>query len=245
MNAVKHARVLVLASRPAGDGAAVHAAHTAMQPLLSTATGVEDWPADPSGVPGPERMKRLRQETGCCATTIVVDNVRTAHLREQPIRLTGDNGTCTCDALIVAARDPRRGGAAPDPGRGRCGCATSDGCSCRGLNVLVVGGGDTALEAALHLSHVAGKVTLLHRRDRLRAAPIPAARLMALVAQGRSAPALHQVVHEVAGAGRQLAGAAVALDVGGTRGGAAVADVQHDAYRHAIDAAAAKPGRTD
>jgi thioredoxin reductase (NADPH) len=177
--------VLILGAGPAAYSAAVQAARTNLQPVLVTTTDVANWPGDPLGEQGSELMERLRQVAERFDTTIVIDHFHTAHLREKPIRLVGDSKTYTCDALIIAAGAPAR---------------------YPGLNVLVVGGGNTALEVALCLSNIAGKVTLMHRRDRLRAEPIQIDRLAAKVAEGRIALSLNRLRHEVAGDGRQVIG---------------------------------------
>ena len=224
MTPAKHARVLILGSGPAGFSAAVYAARANLQPMLvtglqqggqlMTTTDVENWPGDPLGVQGPELMARLQQHAERFGTTIVFDHIHTAHLREKPIRLVGDSGTYTCDALIIATGASARylGLASEEAymGRGVSACATCDGFFYKGLDVLVIGGGNTAVEEALYLSHIARKVTLVHRRDKLRAEPILVDRLMARVAEGKIDLKLNQIVHEVVGDGRQVKGAVLA-----------------------------------
>jgi thioredoxin reductase (NADPH) len=179
-----------------------------------TTTDVENWPGDPLGVQGPELMARLQQHAERFGTTVVFDHIHTAHLREKPIRLVGDSGTYTCDALIIATGASARylGLASEEAymGRGVSACATCDGFFYKGLDVLVIGGGNTAVEEALYLSNIARKVTLVHRRDKLRAEPILVDRLMARVAEGRIDLKLNQIVHEVVGDGRQVKGAVLA-----------------------------------
>jgi thioredoxin reductase (NADPH) len=229
MKPVKHARVLILGSGPAGYSAAVYAARANLQPMLvtglqqggqlMTTTDVENWPGDPLGVQGPELMARLQQHAERFGTTIEFDHIHTAHLREKPIRLVGDSGTYTCDALIIATGASARylGLASEEAymGRGVSACATCDGFFYKGLDVLVIGGGNTAVEEALYLSNIARKVTLVHRRDKLRAEPILVDRLMARVAEGKIDLKLNQIVHEVVGDGRQVTGAVLASTADG------------------------------
>jgi thioredoxin reductase (NADPH) len=228
MTTNRHARVLILGSGPAGYSAAIYAARANLEPLLvsglqpggqlMTTTDVENWPADPLGVQGPELMERFRQHAERFDTTIVHDHIHTAHLREKPIRLVGDGGTYTCDALIIATGASANYLGLPSEqaymGRGVSACATCDGFFYRGLDVLVIGGGNTAVEEALYLSNIARKVTLVHRRDRLRAEPILVDRLMARVAEGRIDLKLNTIVHEVIGDGKAVTGAALASTAG-------------------------------
>ena len=230
MKPVKHARVLILGSGPAGYSAAVYAARANLQPMLvtglqqggqlMTTTDVENWPGDPLGVQGPELMARLQQHAERFGTTIVFDHIHTAHLRDKPIRLVGDSGTYTCDALIIATgASARYLGLASEQaymGRGVSACATCDGFFYKGLDVLVIGGGNTAVEEALYLSNIARKVTLVHRRDKLRAEPILVDRLLARVGEGKIDLKLNQIVHEVVGDGRQVTGAVLASTTDGT-----------------------------
>jgi len=230
MKSVKHARVLILGSGPAGYSAAVYAARANLQPMLvtglqqggqlMTTTDVENWPGDPLGVQGRELMARQQQHAERFGTTIVFDHIHTAHLREKPIRLVGDSGTYTCDALIIATGASARylGLASEEAymGRGVSACATCDGFFYKGLDVLVIGGGNTAVEEALYLSNIARKVTLVHRRDKLRAEPILVDRLMARVAEGKIDLKMNQIVHEVVGDGRQVTGAVLASTTDGT-----------------------------
>ena len=230
MKPVKHARVLILGSGPAGYSAAVYAARANLQPMLvtglqqggqlMTTTDVENWPGDPLGVQGPELMARLQQHAERFGTTIVFDHIHTAHLRDKPIRLVGDSGTYTCDALIIATgASARYLGLASEQaymGRGVSACATCDGFFYKGLDVLVIGGGNTAVEEALYLSNIARKVTLVHRRDKLRAELILVDRLLARVGEGKIDLKLNQIVHEVVGDGRQVTGAVLASTTDGT-----------------------------
>ena len=195
----KHANVLILGSGPAGYAAAVYAARANLKPLLvtgvaqggqlMTTTDVENWPADPDGVQGPDLMRRFELHARRFDTEIVVDHIHTAHLGERPLRLCGDQGEYTCDALIVATGASARYLGLPSEqafmGRGVSACATCDGFFYRGRDVAVIGGGNTAVEEALYLSNIAAKVTLVHRRDHLRAEAILVERLLARVEEGK------------------------------------------------------------
>jgi thioredoxin reductase (NADPH) len=182
----RHVRLLILGSGPAGYTAAVYAARANLQPVLltglapggqlTTTTEVDNWPADASGVQGPELMERFQKHAERFETELVYDQIHTAHLGERPIRLEGDAGNYTCDALIIATGASARYLGLPSEqsfmGRGVSACATCDGFFYKGQDVAVVGGGNTAVEEALYLSNIARKVTVLHRRDKFRAEKI-------------------------------------------------------------------------
>ncbi|KQZ30274.1 thioredoxin-disulfide reductase [Duganella sp. Root1480D1] len=209
----QHSRLLILGSGPAGYTAAVYAARANLQPTLitgleqggqlMTTTDVENWPADPLGVQGPDLMQRFRDHAERFGTRLIFDHVHSAHLHERPIRLVGDAGEYTCDALIIATgASAQYLGLASEQafmGRGVSACATCDGFFYRGREVLVVGGGNTAVEEALYLSNIAARVTLVHRRERFRAEPILVDRLMSKVAEGRVVLKLNANLHEVRG----------------------------------------------
>jgi len=154
-----------------------------------TTTDVENWPGDPMGVQGPELMQRLLQHAERFNTEIIFDHIHTTHLKEKPIRLEGDSGSYTCDALIIATGASAQYLGLPSEekfmGRGVSACATCDGFFYRNQEVAVVGGGNTAVEEALYLSNIASKVSVIHRRDKFRAEPILIDRLMAKVAEGK------------------------------------------------------------
>jgi thioredoxin reductase (NADPH) len=213
MSTPKHARVLILGSGPAGYSAAVYAARANLNPVLitgveqggqlMTTTDVENWPGDPMGVQGPELMQRLLQHAERFNTQIVFDHIHTTHLNEKPIRLVGDAGEYTCDALIIATGASAQYLGLPSEesfmGKGVSACATCDGFFYRNQDVAVVGGGNTAVEEALYLSNIAKKVTVVHRRDKFRAEPILVDRLMAKVAEGKIDVQWHHTLDEVTG----------------------------------------------
>ena len=213
MSTPKHARVLILGSGPAGYSAAVYAARANLNPVLitgveqggqlMTTTDVENWPGDPMGVQGPELMQRLLQHAERFNTEIVFDHIHTTHLNEKPIRLVGDAGEYTCDALIIATGASAQYLGLPSEesfmGKGVSACATCDGFFYRNQDVAVVGGGNTAVEEALYLSNIAKKVTVVHRRDKFRAEPILVDRLMTKVAEGKIDVQWHHTLDEVTG----------------------------------------------
>jgi thioredoxin reductase (NADPH) len=209
----KHSRLLILGSGPAGYTAAVYAARANLKPVLitglaqggqlMTTTEVDNWPADAMGVQGPELMERFLQHAERFETEIIFDQIHTAKLGEKPLTLVGDGGTYTCDALIIAtgASAMYLGLESEQKfmGKGVSGCATCDGFFYKGQDVAVVGGGNTAVEEALYLSNIAKHVTLIHRRDKLRAEKIMQDKLFAKEAEGRIALRWNSVVDEVLG----------------------------------------------
>jgi thioredoxin reductase (NADPH) len=209
----KHYRLLILGSGPAGYTAAVYAARANLKPTLitglaqggqlMTTTDVDNWPADAMGVQGPELMDRFLKHAERFETEIVFDHIHTAHLGERPIRLVGDSGTYSCDALIIAtgASAMYLGIASEQAfmGKGVSGCATCDGFFYKGQDVCVVGGGNTAVEEALYLSNIAKHVTVIHRRDKFRAEKILQDKLFAKQAEGKVAIEWNQTLDEVLG----------------------------------------------
>src|ERR1035441_1655813 len=179
----QHHRLLILGSGPAGYTAAVYAARANLKPVLitglaqggqlMTTTEVDNWPADVNGVQGPELMQRFLQHAERFNTEIIFDHIHTAKLQQKPFLLIGDAGSYSCDALIIATGASAQYIGLPSEeafmGKGVSGCATCDGFFYRGKDVAVVGGGNTAVEEALFLTNFADKVTLVHRRDFLRA----------------------------------------------------------------------------
>ncbi|MHA6908918.1 thioredoxin-disulfide reductase [Ralstonia pseudosolanacearum] len=209
----KHAKVLILGSGPAGYTAAIYAARANLNPMLitglaqggqlMTTTDVENWPADREGLQGPELMQRFLEHAERFSTDVVFDHIHTAHLTEKPIRLVGDSGEYTCDALIISTGASAQYLGLPSEetfsGRGVSACATCDGFFYKGQEVAVVGGGNTAVEEALYLANIAAKVTLIHRRDKFRAEPILVDRLLEQQKKGKIEIKYNTVLDEVLG----------------------------------------------
>ncbi|AMM25452.1 thioredoxin-disulfide reductase [Variovorax sp. PAMC 28711] len=210
---IQHAKVLILGSGPAGYTAAVYAARANLQPMLitgmaqggqlMTTTEVDNWPADVHGVQGPELMQRFLEHAERFKTQIVFDHISKVDFSKRPFTLTGDSGTYTCDALIIATGASAKYLGLPTEeafmGRGVSGCATCDGFFYKGEEVCVIGGGNTAVEEALYLSNIASKVTLVHRRDKFKAEPILVDKLHEKVAEGKIALKTHHTLEEVLG----------------------------------------------
>ncbi len=208
-----HAQVLILGSGPGGYTAAVYAARANLQPVLitgiaqggqlMTTTEVDNWPADVDGVMGPDLMTRFQKHAERFNTKIVFDHINQVDFGKRPFTLTGDSGTYTCDALIIATGASAKYLGLPSEqafmGRGVSGCATCDGFFYRGQEVCVVGGGNTAVEEALYLSNIASKVHLIHRRDKFRAEPIMVDKLMDKVKSGAMQLHLWHTLDEVLG----------------------------------------------
>jgi thioredoxin reductase (NADPH) len=209
----RHSRLLILGSGPAGYSAAVYAARANLKPVLitglaqggqlMTTTDVDNWPADAMGVQGPELMDRFLKHAERFETEILFDQIHTAKLGDKPITLIGDAGTYTCDALIIAT-----GASAmylgldseqKFMGKGVSGCATCDGFFYKGQDVCVVGGGNTAVEEALYLTNIAKHVTLVHRRDKLRAEKILQDKLFARQGEGKVDIQWNHALDEVLG----------------------------------------------
>ena len=211
--ATRHTRLLILGSGPAGYTAAVYAARANLRPLLvtglaqggqlMTTTDVDNWPADANGVQGPELMERFQKHAERFETEIVFDHVQRASLGERPLVLEGDSATYTCDALIIATgASAKYLGMESEQkfmGRGVSACATCDGFFFKGQDVAVIGGGNTAVEEALYLANIARTVTLVHRRDTLRAEKIMIDKLMKKAADGNVRLEWNHVLDEVLG----------------------------------------------
>ena len=210
----RHARLLILGSGPAGYAAAVYAARANLKPVLitglaqggqlMTTTEVDNWPADVDGVQGPDLMARFQRHAERFDTEIVFDHIHEVDFAKRPYTLKGDNGTYTCDALIVATGASARYLGLPSEeaymGKGVSACATCDGFFYKGQDVVVVGGGNTAVEEALYLSNIAKRVTVVHRRDRFRAEAILVDKLMAKTKPGGNVRVIwNHVVDEVLG----------------------------------------------
>ena len=217
----QHHSLLILGSGPAGYTAAVYAARANLNPTLitgleqggqlMTTTDVENWPADADGVQGPELMARFQAHAERFNTQMIFDHIHTTHLTEKPIRLVGDAGEYTCDALIIATGASAQYLGLPSEeafsGRGVSACATCDGFFYRGKPVAVVGGGNTAVEEALYLANIASHVTVIHRRDSFRAEPILVDRMMEKVKEGKITLETPQVLDEVLGDASGVTGA--------------------------------------
>src|SRR5438045_1801463 len=194
----RHHRLLILGSGPAGFSAAVYAARANLKPVLitglaqggqlMTTTDVDNWPAEADGRQGPHLMARFQKHAERFETTLIFDQIHTAILDAKPIRLIGDSGEYTCDALIIATGASARYLGLPSEeammGKGVSACATCDGFFYKGEDVVVVGGGNTAVEEALYLSNIARSVTVVHRRDKFRAEAILVDRLLAKTKDG-------------------------------------------------------------
>jgi thioredoxin reductase (NADPH) len=209
----QHHRLLILGSGPAGYTAAVYAARANLEPVLitglaqggqlMTTTEVDNWPADPNGVQGPELMERFQKHAERFNTQIIFDHIHTAKLQQKPFLLVGDAGSYSCDALIIATGASAQYLGLPSEeafmGRGVSGCATCDGFFYRGQHVAVIGGGNTAVEEALYLANIADHVTLVHRRDTFRAERIMIDHLMEKVNAGKITLQLNSTLDEVLG----------------------------------------------
>ena len=209
----RHSKLIILGSGPAGYTAAVYAARANLKPLLitglaqggqlMTTTEVDNWPADAEGVQGPELMARFQRHAERFNTEIVFDHIHTTALTQKPIRLVGDAGEYTCDALIIATGASAKYLGLPSEetfaGKGVSACATCDGFFYRNQEVAVIGGGNTAVEEALYLANIASKVTLVHRREKFRAEKIMIDKLMEKVANGKVVLELNSTLDEILG----------------------------------------------
>jgi len=213
MSEAKHCPLLILGSGPAGYTAAVYAARANLNPVLvtgmqqggqlMTTTEVDNWPGDNEGVQGPTLMERMRLHAERFNTEIIFDHINAADLSQRPFRLTGDSAEYTCDALIIAtgASAQYLGLESEEKfkGRGVSACATCDGFFYRNQKVVVVGGGNTAVEEALYLSNIASHVTVVHRRDKFRSEKILADELMKKADGGNVSIEWNHVIDEVLG----------------------------------------------
>ncbi len=213
MSKSRHSALLILGSGPAGYTAAVYAARANRQPLLitglqqggqlMTTTDVDNWPGDVEHLQGPQLMERMRQHAERFRTEIILDHIHKVDLQQRPFRLQGDMGEYTCDALIIATGASAKYLGLPSEetfrGKGVSACATCDGFFYRGKAVAVIGGGNTAVEEALYLANLASHVTLVHRRDHLRAEKILQDRLFALENSGKVTILWNHAVEEILG----------------------------------------------
>lgn len=213
MSDVKHSPVLILGSGPAGYTAAVYAARANLKPRLvtgmqmggqlTTTTEVDNWPGDVEGLQGPDLMERMKAHAERFDTEVLFDHIHTAELKEKPFRLVGDQGTYTCDSLIIATGASAKylglESETAFQGKGVSACATCDGFFYRGKEVVVVGGGNTAVEEALYLSNIAKKVTVIHRRDSFRSEKILADKIAKKAVDGNVEILWHSTLEEVVG----------------------------------------------
>jgi thioredoxin reductase (NADPH) len=213
MSTPKHSRLLILGSGPAGYTAAVYAARANLQPMLitgltqggqlTTTTEVDNWPGDAQGVQGPDLMQRMAEHAQRFNTNMLFDHIHTVDLKQRPFKLKGDSGEYSCDALIIATgADAKYLGIASETsfkGKGVSACATCDGFFFRNQDVAVIGGGNTAVEEALYLANICRKVTLVHRRDKLRAEKILQDKLFEKAAAGKVELVWNHTVDEVLG----------------------------------------------
>ena len=213
MNEVKHSRLIILGSGPAGHTAAVYAARANLKPLmitgiqpggqLTTTTEVDNWPGDVEGLTGPALMERMQKHAERFDTEVVFDHIHTAELQQRPFILKGDSAIYSCDALIIATGASAQYLGLPSEeafaGRGVSACATCDGFFYRNQVVAVIGGGNTAVEEALYLSNIAKEVHLIHRRDKLRSEKILQDKIMEKAANGNIRLHWNHTLEEVLG----------------------------------------------
>ncbi|MDC1433471.1 thioredoxin-disulfide reductase [Burkholderiales bacterium] len=209
----KHNKLIILGSGPAGYSAAVYAARANLNPIvitgiaqggqLMTTTDVDNWPADADGVQGPDLMVRFQKHAERFGTELIFDHIHTVRLKTSPFTLLGDQAEYTCDALIIATGASAKYLGLPSEeayaGKGVSACATCDGFFYKGQDVAVIGGGNTAVEEALYLSNIAKKVTLVHRRDQLKAEAILIDRLMEKQKTGNIEIVWNHTLEEIVG----------------------------------------------
>ncbi len=228
---VSHHKLIIMGSGPAGYTAAVYAARanltptliTGLQPggQLMTTTGVDNWPGDADGVQGPDLMERMRLHAERFDTNFISDQIHTADLLKRPFTLTGDNGSYSCDALIIATGATARYLGLPSEeafkGKGVSACATCDGFFYRGKPVAVIGGGNTAVEEALYLSQIASHVTVIHRRDKFRSEKMLADKLIAKTRGGNVTIEWNHKLDEVLGDASGVTGIRICHTSGSTK----------------------------
>jgi thioredoxin reductase (NADPH) len=232
MTTPKHSRLIILGSGPAGYTAAVYAARANLKPVLitglaqggqlMTTTDVDNWPGDVEGLQGPALMERMQKHAERFDTEVVFDHIHTADLKSKPIRLVGDSGEYTCDALIIATGATAKylglDSEEKFKGQGVSACATCDGFFYRDQEVAVIGGGNTAVEEALYLSNIAKKVTVVHRRDKFRGEKILQDKLFAKQQAGKVDVVWNHAVDEVLGDDKGVTGVRIKhVDDGTTR----------------------------
>ncbi len=209
----KHCKLLILGTGPAGYTAAVYAARANLEPVmitglqqggqLTTTTEVDNWPGDPEGLTGPDLMQRMQKHAERFGTEIIFDHIHTAELTQKPFKLTGDAGSYTCDALIIATGASAKylglDSEEAFKGKGVSACATCDGFFYRNQKVAVIGGGNTAVEEALYLSNIASEVIIVHRRDQFSCEKILAKQLMEKAEHGNITIEFNNTLDEVLG----------------------------------------------
>ncbi len=224
MSTEKHQRLLILGSGPAGYTAAIYAARANLNPViitgiqqggqLTTTTDVDNWPGDADGVEGPELMARMQKHAERFDTEIIFDHIHTADLSKRPFTLTGDSGTYTCDALIIATGASAKYLGLPSEeafqGRGVSACATCDGFFYKNQDIAVIGGGNTAVEEALYLSNIAKHVTVVHRRDSFSSEKILADQLLEKAKNGNISIEWNSTLEEVLGDNMGVTGMRIA-----------------------------------
>jgi thioredoxin-disulfide reductase len=230
MTDVRHTRLIILGSGPAGYSAAVYAARANLKPVLitgmqmggqlTTTTDVDNWPGDVEGLQGPALMERMREHAERFETEILFEHINKVDLTKRPFTLWGDQGEYQCDALIIATGASARYLGLPSEeafmGKGVSACATCDGFFYRNQEVAVIGGGNTAVEEALYLANIAKKVTVVHRREVFRAEKILVDKLLARVAEGKIELKLNATLDEVLGDQSGVTGMRIAKTTGET-----------------------------
>ncbi len=225
-----HHPLIILGSGPAGYTAAVYAARANLKPVLitglqqggqlMTTTEVDNWPGDVEGLLGPALMERMQKHAERFDTHVVFDHINTVDLKQRPFTLKGDQGSYTCDALIISTGASAKYLGIPSEeafkGKGVSACATCDGFFYKGQEVAVIGGGNTAVEEALYLANIASKVTVVHRRDKFRGEKILHDKLNKRVAEGKAEIVWNYTLDEVLGDASGVTG----VRIKGTAGGA-------------------------
>ena len=223
MSDVQHHRLIILGSGPAGYTAAVYAARANLDPVLitgliqggqlTTTTDVDNWPGDVEGLQGPDLMERMKNHAERFDTQVIFDHINAVELDQRPFKLSGDSATYSCDALIIATgASAQYLGLESEQafmGKGVSACATCDGFFYRNKPVAVIGGGNTAVEEALYLSNICSHVTLVHRRDALRAEKILQKKLFERVDEGKVTILWDHVLDEVIGDDMGVTGARI------------------------------------
>ena len=216
----KHTKLLVLGSGPAGYTAALYASRANLNPILitgleiggqlTTTTDVENWPGDANDLQGPDLMERMKEHVTKFDNEIIMDQIKSVNLVDKPFELTGDDSIYTCDSLIIATgASAKYLGLESEKlylGKGVSACATCDGFFYRDQEIVVVGGGNTAVEEALYLANIASKVTLIHRRDTLRAEAILIERIKQKEKEGKVEFVWNHTLDEVIGDGNKVEG---------------------------------------